>query len=87
MQLINKNSLLYNSDNKAYFMDSSNLLRRTQFQLSAGLYFQLQTKRAGSFLIGPGIKYSLSGFLKNNDYDKLHYMHLDLRATWLFNKK
>ena len=86
MRLISAKTILYNSKNNNYFNDS-NLLRKTQFQLLSGLNFQLNTKKQGSFLLGPHIEYSLSTFLKNKDYNKLHYMNYGLQATWLFNKK
>ncbi len=87
MQLINEKSLIYNSKNSIFFNDASQLQRRTQFQLLSGLSLRLDTKNNGSFLFDPHVEYSLSGFLKTSDYDKLHYMQFDLQATWLLNKK
>lgn len=86
MQLLSAKSLLYNSKNNNFFSDND-LLRRTQLQLIAGLNLQLNTKNMGSFLLGTHLEYSLSTFLKNKDYNHLHFTNYGLQATWLFNKK
>lgn len=86
MQLLSATSLLYDSKNNNFFSDND-LLRRTQFQLLAGLNLQLNTKNNGCFLLGPHLEYSLSTFLKNKDYNHLHFINYGLQALWLFNKK
>ena len=85
MRLLSSKSLIYNSKNNSFFFNDD-LLRRTQFQINAGLNFQLHTN-AGNFLLGPKLEYSLSTYLKTNDYDKLHFINYGIRASWLFNKK
>jgi hypothetical protein len=82
--LLSSKSLIYNSKNNSFFYDDD-LLRRTQFQINAGLNFQLHTK-AGNFLVGPQLQYSLSPYLKTSDYDKLHFVNYGIRASWLLNK-
>jgi hypothetical protein len=84
-RLLSSKSLIYNSKNNSFFYDDD-LLRRTQFQINAGLNFQLHTK-AGNFLVGPQLQYSLSPYLKTSDYNKLHFVNYGIRASWLFNKK
>jgi hypothetical protein len=86
MQMISSKSLIYNSNDNSFFKNDD-LLRCTQFRLTAGLDFQLSTKRNGKFLLGPHVEYSLSPYLKNNDYNRLHFTNYGLRASWLFNKK
>jgi len=85
MRLLSSKSLIYNSKNNSFFFNDD-LLRRTQFQINAGLNFQLHTN-AGNFLLGPKLEYSLSTYLKTNNYDKLHFINYGIRASWLFNKK
>jgi len=85
MQLLSSKSLIYNNKNNNFFSDNS-LIKHTQFQLNAGLNFQLHTN-AGNFLLGPNLEYSLSPYLKTNDYNRLHFINYGIHASWLFNKK
>lgn len=86
MQLLSSKSLIYDSHTNNFFEDNS-LLRRTQFQLITGLNLQLNTKNNGAVLLSPQFKYSFSTFLKNNNYNRLHFLNYGLQAAWLFNKK
>ncbi len=85
MHMISSKSFIYNSNNNNFFKNDS-LLRHTQFQLTAGLDFQFSTKNKGAILLGPHVEYSLSPYLKNNDYNRLHFVNYGLRASWLFKK-
>lgn len=86
MQLISSKSLIYNDNNNSFFSNDE-LIRHTQFQLTAGLNLQISTKKNGMFSLSPDLKYSFSTLLKNNDYNRLHFLNYGLQAAWLFKKK
>ena len=86
MQLISSKALVYDQHTNTLF-SNDDLLRHTQFQLTAGLNFQLKLKNNNSILLGPNFEYSLSPYLKDNNYSRLHFIDYGLNASWLFNKK
>ena len=86
MRLISSKALLYNNHTNSFFSNDA-LFRKTQFQLTAGLNLQLKIKNTGSILLGPDFNYSLSPYLKNDNYSSLHFIDYGLHALWIFNKK
>ena len=86
MQLISSKALIYDNHTNSFFSNDA-LFRKTQFQLMAGLNFQLKIKNSGSLLLGPDFNYSLSSYLKDNNYSRLHFIDYGAHASWIFNKK
>ncbi len=86
MRLISSKALIYDNHTNNFFSNDA-LFRKTQFQLTAGVNLQLKIKNAGSILLGPDFNYSLSPYLKNNNYSRLHFIDYGLHASWIFNKK
>ncbi len=86
MHLLSSKSLIYDSRSGSYFTNDD-LLRRTQFQLTGGLNFELNTNHTGTFLLGPQFKYSLSNDVKDKDYNHFHFINYGIQASWLFHKK
>lgn len=86
MQLLSSKSLIYD-ENKNKFFSNDALLRHTQFQLIAALNLQLNMKNKSAIVLSPHLEYSFSTFLKNNDYNSLHFLNYGIQAAWLFKKK
>ena len=86
MRLISSKALIYDNHTNNFFSNDA-LFQKTQFQLSAGLNLQLHIKNTGSILLGPDFNYSLSPYLKNDNYSRLHFIDYGLHASWIFNKK
>ncbi|HYJ66013.1 MAG TPA: hypothetical protein VEV62_19855 [Parafilimonas sp.] len=86
MRLISSKALIYDNHTNNFFSNDA-LFRKTQFQLSAGLNLQLKIKNTGNLLLGPNFSYSLSPYLKNDNYSRLHFIDYGLHASWIFNKK
>lgn len=86
MHLISSKALIYNNHTNNFFSNDA-LFRKTQFQLTAGLNLQLKIKNTGNILLGPDFNYSLSPYLKNDNYNRLHFIDYGLHASWIFNKK
>ena len=51
-QLLSSNALIYNPGNNIYFSKDA-LLRKTQFQFTAGLNFEINTGKTNSIFVGP----------------------------------
>ncbi len=85
-QLLNSNSLIYNEESNIYFSNPG-LLRKTQWQLQAGLDFKFNTGKNTSVYAGPQVSYSLSNFTKSKDNGNYHFMTYGLKAGLLFHKK
>ena len=85
-QLLNSNSLIYNEESNIYF-SNPDLLRKTQWQLQAGLNFKFNTGKNTSVYAGPQVSYSLSNFTKSKDNGNFHFMTYGLKAGLLFHKK
>lgn len=85
-QLLNSNSLIYNEESNIYF-SNPDLLRKTQWQLQAGLNFKFNTGKSTSVYAGPQVSYSLSNFTKSKDNGNFHFMTYGLKAGLLFHKK
>ncbi len=85
-QLISSSSLIYNQINNIYF-SKEELLRKTQFQVAAGLSFEMNTGKNNSFFIGPQFTYSLSNLIKNPGNSSFHFINYGLQAGFLLHKK
>jgi hypothetical protein len=86
MRLISSKALIYDNHTNSFFSNDA-LFRKTQFQLTAGLNLQLKIKNTGSILLGPDFNYSLSPYLKSDNYSRLHFIDYGLHVLWIFNKK
>lgn len=85
-QLLSSQSLIYNEADNIYF-SKNDMLRKTQFQLSAGLNFKFNTGKTTSIYVGPQFSYSLSNMLKNDAYGNFHFMTYGVKAGLLLHKK
>jgi len=86
IQLLNSRSLVYDEYSNVYYANN-NLLRKTQFQFSAGLKLNCKTSKNSSIFIGPQFSYSLSGLTKNTNSSNFHFITYGLQAGILLHKK
>ena len=85
-ELLSSNALIYNPNSNVFF-SKNDVLRKTQFQVLAGLNVEINTGKNSSIFIGPQISYSLSNLAKNENIGSFHFINYGLQAGFLLHKK
>jgi hypothetical protein len=85
-QLLSSDALIYNRYSNIYY-SKDELLRKTQWQFSAGINLKINAGKNMAVYVGPQFSYSLSNLLKDKDAGNFHLMIYGVQAGLMFHKK
>ena len=85
-QLLSSDALIYNRHSNIYY-SKDELLRKTQWQVLAGISLKINTGKNMAVYIGPQFSYSFSNLLKDKDAGNFHLINYGLQAGLMFHKK
>jgi len=85
-QLISSDALIYNRYSNIYY-SKDELLRKTQWQVMAGINLKINTGKNMAVYVGPQFSYSLSNLLNDKDVGNFHLINYGVQAGLMFHKK
>ena len=84
--MLSSNALIYNRHGNIYY-SKDELLRKTQWQVSAGINLKINAGKNMAVYVGPQFSYSLSNLLKDKDAGNFHLVNYGVQAGLMFHKK